>query len=178
MLQPYNDILEIVDEHNLALVAHAPKTRVFVPQWWDENGVPRFATHHPYHCPDIYADEVVLVRISCQACGKEMNVQMSHGTTSATMQRLKAFALVERELGIKLDRPKVHTVITLANHIVDGTLHYGDPPYHGDACRIGPTMNCYNLRVVEFWENDSRMGWARRAELEIELPDAKEHPRG
>lgn len=49
------------------------------PLWWDENGTPRFQPHHPDLCADIYADEVALLKIACQRCGREFLVQMSQG---------------------------------------------------------------------------------------------------
>lgn len=71
--------------------------------------------------------------------------------------------------------------------VKDGTIHYGDPPNVG-CCPAGPTMNCWDLRVLEFWERGSKSGdgqtdafdamqWRRRADLEIELPDMKDEER-
>ncbi len=37
-------------------------TCVAKPLWWDKNGVPRFAAHHPKLCSNIYADEVARAR--------------------------------------------------------------------------------------------------------------------
>lgn len=48
------------------------------PSWYDQNGTPRYGEFHPSHCPNIYADTVVLLRIACQACCKEFHVEM-HG---------------------------------------------------------------------------------------------------
>lgn len=51
-------------------------------------------------------------------------------------------------------------------------LHYGDPPSHG--C-VGDTENCYDLRVVEFWEKSYDrpvdIKWARHPEFEVHLQD-------
>lgn len=130
------------------------------PLWWDENGVPRFAEHHPHHCPDIYADEVVLLEIACQLCGTPMRVQLS----TSSSDKLLAGAL---------KRPYK----TLAEQVKNRTIHYGDPPHHnhpsGTFCHAGCTMNCNDLRVVEFWSRE-RPDWQRARDLEIYLPDADE----
>lgn len=52
--------------------------------------------------------------------------------------------------------------------IKDGSLHYGDPP-NIECCDAGPSMNCIDLRVLEYWRRDGRLDWQRDASLEIEL---------
>src|SRR5205085_9175 len=71
------------------------------PGWYDENGTPRFAEHHPKLCPDIYATEVALLLISCQACGHEYKVQMSWSMSRDVLDRAKAAAYVARMTGTK-----------------------------------------------------------------------------
>jgi len=82
----------------------------------------------------------------------------------------------------------------LSEQIAHGTIHYGDPPNAG-CCAAGPTMNCWDLRVVEYWArsftlrrlldptntSDTMKGdeclryeWTRVPAFEIELPDATE----
>lgn len=190
------------------------------PLWWDENGTPRFAEHHPNMCPDIYADEVVLVVISCQGCGTEFPVQMSwsqmdavrelamRGTRGFCGQLLDRLANVLAELALtgspaealkeviaKRDDARAYEPPSLAQQVRAGTIHYGDPP-NTECCPAGATMNCWDLRVVEFWargfalrrirepENkDPSMAaaeyndWTRVPELEIELPDATDPER-
>lgn len=130
------------------------------PRWFDGNGVPRFCAHHPRYCADIYAHEVVLLLISCQACGREIPVQLSR----SSMDDLRAHMM-------KLEKT------SLAQRVKDGSIHYGDPPTHeddrGEYCHAGCTMNCWDLRVVEFWHRPD-MEWTRVPELEIELPDLKD----
>jgi hypothetical protein len=46
------------------------------PQWYDENGVPRYAPFEPKYCPDIYSHNVGLLLIACQACGQQFRVEM------------------------------------------------------------------------------------------------------
>ncbi|MBD3268526.1 hypothetical protein GF373_17800 [bacterium] len=49
------------------------------PLWYDENGTPRYDPFHPGLCPNIYSTTVVLLRIACQDCGQEFDVEM-HGS--------------------------------------------------------------------------------------------------
>ena len=48
------------------------------PKWFDANGVPRYEVFRPQDCPNIYARQVVLLSIACQACGQQFDVEM-HG---------------------------------------------------------------------------------------------------
>jgi hypothetical protein len=134
----YEDILELAEQLGRE------------PLWWDDNGVPRFAVHHPRHAADIYAEEAALVLICCQDCGRELEVQMT------------------RMLG----RPLLSVLVAAR------TLHYGDPPSHADTegtfCRAGCTMNCHDLRVLEFWRRDTQLGWVRVSALEVALPDSSD----
>jgi len=56
----------------------------------------------------------------------------------------------------------------VADAIRDGSLHYGDPP-NIRCCDAGPTMNCIDLRVLEYWRRPD-LDWLRNPSLEIELP--------
>lgn len=114
------------------------------PIWFDQNGVPRYDPHSPKLCPNIYVNEVVLLEIECQDCRTRFLVQMYSGKWTFRNGELthRTFKPVERLLNI----------------------HYGDPPWH-DGC-AGDTMNCHDLRVVEFWERVSG-DWTRCPELEI-----------
>jgi hypothetical protein len=58
---------------------------------------------------------------------------------------------------------------TVAEEIRQGTLHYGDPP-NIECCPWGPSMNCIDLRVLEYWRRNERLDWERDPSLEIELP--------
>jgi hypothetical protein len=64
MHHPYRDILSRIDS---------------APLWYDANGTPRYETFRPDLCPNIYAREVVLMRISCQACDLEFDVEVHGG---------------------------------------------------------------------------------------------------
>jgi hypothetical protein len=152
------------------------------PTWWDENGVPRYAPHHPWLCADIYADEVALLRISCQACDHEFLVQMSRGSSEQFRHHLlthpspEVSKLLEEALAgweslwrsdnndepparIAAIRAEVAAMRatpyrSLADLVRSGSIHYGDPP-DVDCCPAGATMNCNDLAVVEFWKR----GW-------------------
>lgn len=146
------------------------------PLWWDENGVPRFKAHAPSLSANIYAIEVVLLKIACQLCGVEQLVQM----TWSSMDTVNAMIRMEWARS-KSTKTKVgnlpRNIGTLADAVRSGSIHYGDPPYHdgpdGEFCHAGCTMNCYDLAVVEFWKQGDRFEWNRVPELEVALPDAK-----
>ena len=128
------------------------------PLWWDENGVPRYVPFTPDETADIYAQECALVLIACQSCGTEFSVAFSWSQIVF--------------VPLTLERVKA--------------LHYGDPPNIG-CCPAGATMNCDDLRVLEFWRKggdeftELRDGhrvclpgyfdWRRVPELEISLND-------
>lgn len=137
-----------------------------LPRWWDENGVPRYWDHHPKLCPSIYATEVALVEIACQACERRFDVQMY----TSSMSRVRASLM---------NKP----FLSLAERVLDSSIHYGDPPRHdhdafGGECISGNTMNCYDLRVKEFWLRDTGGEWKRVAEFERDLNDLAELTNG
>ena len=115
------------------------------PEWFDENGTPRYGAHTPDMCPDIYASEVALLLIACQACRVPMKVQM-------------------------FDPPHASR---MADEVRRKEIHYGDPPDHdndaGIHCHVGCTMNCIDLRVLEYWKREGANPWQRVPELEIEI---------
>jgi hypothetical protein len=148
--------------------------------WHDENGVPRFDVHGPKHFP-IYADQVALVRISCQACECEFEVQMSWSLSGELAENARASIRIAAN-GLPGDPPIPTKFLHgnakngLAQRIKAGSLHFGDPPYHYAANRgtcSGSTMNCWDLKVMEFWARDrgSQRTWQRVPKLEVELPD-------
>lgn len=150
MLSGYEDIFALADRLGEK------------PRWFDEHGVPRFCEHHPRHCPDIYATEAALVLISCQRCALEIHVQMSRSSGD----------------DLRTDLMKLPPT-TLADQVRGGTIHYGDPPSHdsdGEYCHAGCTMNCWDLRILEFWTRAS-WDWERVTALEIELPDLRNEDR-
>lgn len=101
------------------------------PLWWDENGTPRYGRFSPEMCPDIYADRVVLLWITCQQCGRRFDVEMHSSQMDRAQNRLP--------YGRDID------------DFNPALLHYGDPPAHH--C-IGDTMNCWDIAVLESWRRD------------------------
>lgn len=140
MKSNYADILSLTDKK---------------PLWYDESGCPRYEKFTPNLCPNIYADEVILLEIACQDCGKRFKVQMSAWVIYG------GYSFRERLFEWKKDGKKTFTPI-----------HYGDPPIHG--C-VGDTMNCEDLKVLEFWEKDrvKFVGFKRRKDLEVNLEEEK-----
>jgi len=146
MLESYLDITTRINEE---------------PKWHDSNGVPRYDKFHPNYCPDIYADEVILLKIACQGCGMKFLVEMHFNKLWAIIQGRKSESFSER---IKKWNKQ--------NRKEWPPIHYGDPPRHD--C-IGDTMNVYDLRIIEFWhrprhEKDKNWErWKRDSQYEIEL---------
>lgn len=132
------------------------------PQWWDERAVPRYCAFAPNEVADIYSDEAALVEIQCQACQHVFLVAFS----SSSIQRMNDYLQakgVGREMAIEeMERFRISVNVA--------ALHYGDPPNIG-CCPSGPTMNCDDIRVIEFWSKE-RFDWKRRPELEVVLADA------
>lgn len=119
------------------------------PQWFDEHAVPRYSVFTPDETADIYADEAALVEIACQACGKRFLVCMTWNTWKS----------------IRSPHYK-----SLHEQIVAKSLHYGDPP-NVECCPAGPTMNCEDIRVLEYWAKNYDRDWVRHPELEIVLDE-------
>lgn len=123
------------------------------PTWFDENAVPRYEPFAPVATADIYAKEAVLLEIACQNCGHRFHVCMAHdGALDQVLRK----------------RPPLREQITA------GSIHYGDPP-NVECCPAGPTMNCEDLRVLEYWHLPNvTEEWVRDPALEVVLPDGKE----
>ena len=114
------------------------------PLWWDEVGCPRYEPFTVRMLNDIYAKEAVLLEIACQACEHRFLVAMSRSLFSG---------------GTPL-----HKLIR------NGSIHYGDPPNYG-CCASGPTMNCDDLRVHEYWRQARRpYEMIRVKAFEVALP--------
>ncbi len=132
MLADYSDILALTDKE---------------PMWYDSNGTPRYAPFHPDLCPNIYAKEVVLLEIQCQACAKPFLVEMHWHPFRSVSEALDAGNL--------------------------GYIEYGDPPRHGYrrdgsiSCCAGDTMLSEKVKIVEFWQQ--RRKWKRLKKYEVSL---------
>jgi hypothetical protein len=116
------------------------------PSWWDDNGVPRYGEFHPELAPNIYAEEVALYLIKCQACEAEFKV-------TRTWDKIYSYWSKNATKPSKLI-PE---------------LYYGDPP-NNRCCSVGPTMNSVSVKVLEFWQKRSSK-WFRVPGLEVNLID-------
>jgi len=123
------------------------------PLWWTANGVPRWCEFHPTAGSNPYAREVALLRIACQSCGHEFDAEVtwyehSHHWNGDREEPLSSPTRIKE-------------------------LHYGDPP-NIKCCPPGYTMNCIDLRVLQFWSRD-RARWERCPELEVELNNIEDY---
>ncbi|HET9948842.1 MAG TPA: hypothetical protein VFQ22_07960 [Longimicrobiales bacterium] len=112
------------------------------PLWWDEHAVPRYCAFHPRAVANIYATEVALIEVACQACGALFRVAVS--------------------------AVPVHGDPTLAEHVHAGTLYYGDPPNVGCCPAIAAAMHSEPRAVLEFWARPDGH-WLRYPEHEVVL---------
>jgi hypothetical protein len=118
------------------------------PKWWDEHAVPRYCDFSPDEVADIYAKEVVLMKIACQDCGEIFYVAMSNpGYNRYTFEQ--------------------YSFVDILKY-----MHYGDPPNNG-CCGAGPSMNCEDLNIVQFWKKDYKVSfdWIRVPENEVDLSE-------
>lgn len=104
------------------------------PKWWDEEAVPRYCAFAPDETANIYADEVALVELVCQACEVAFLVAFSW-SRDFWGQNEDGTPWVKRRERMTVEAVK--------------ELHYGDPPNF--CCGVGATMNSVPRRVVEFW---------------------------
>lgn len=141
MLPKYDDIL--------ALARQAGAT----PQWWDENGVPRFAPFRPSML-GVYDCLAALAEIECAgpSCGQRLFVAAGR----------PLYGLV------------AGNVVTYGAQDVVAVLEaWGDPPRHnmpsGERC-AGETMACDFVRLVEVWDRADGRGW-RKAKFPTPLAE-------
>lgn len=117
-------------------------------EWWDDNGVPRFAPFEP-GLLGVYDDFAVLVEIECQSdyCHQRFLV-------GAGAKRLNIY-------------PSRVVETTLESFAM--SYDYGDPPRHdapgGSGRCAGETMSSGAVRVVEAWERVD-LAWVRRPQFE------------
>lgn len=156
----YRDIMERIAEE---------------PKWFDEEAVPRYCDFSPTEVANIYCDEVALVLISCQACDTPFKVAFSSDKNMWVIHRMDRAEYID--LKTKEEQEawfKALPAFPLSANIE--SLHYGDPPNIG-CCPAGPTMNCMDIKVLEYWRCDYNKGWEwiRMPEFEVMLPDHPEY---
>ena len=109
------------------------------PAWYDMHGAPRYGEFKPKICPDIYARWVALLRIQCQMCRRQFDVEM-HGSIWD--------GLFPNPKKLHYGDPPVHRV-------------------NGEACMCaGSTPNCGDLLVLDAWGENANGRWVRHPELE------------
>jgi hypothetical protein len=113
------------------------------PQWFDGNGVPRYAPFRP-EMLGVYDKLALLMQIQCQGCG--WTTLVGDGWSQYELVRGTA-------------SPVEHTLKGLAQ-----SWSYGDMPRHNRSC-AGETMTCTPLAIVQAWEQQDH-AWVRRADLE------------
>lgn len=118
MLPGYDDIRALTDRD---------------PDWFDGNGVPRYAPFEPPML-GVYDRTAILVRIECQACQQSFLV----GEGRHPMNDFVNGKRLHMDMETWVRR-----------------YHYGDPPIHG--C-VGDTMNSVPVEIVEAWEQRSDKG--------------------
>ena len=113
------------------------------PVWFDENAVPRYCEFGPKHVANIYADECVLLRIECQACGHEFG----------------SGEMVSEAMG-------GHASLALSMRIVRKGIGYGDPPR--GCCDVGATMTSESVKVLQYWHRVNHE-WKRECSCEVSV---------
>lgn len=164
------------------------------PVWFDEHAVPRFGQFSPDEIANIYADEAVLMLITCQACGHPYNVAMSLSRTDRILSALGRSGVThvekpgEREHYGTFSRRKmtaeesaevdrIAAERSLAAQIREKSIHYGDPPNACPGGCSGATMNSEPRRIIEYWRKGEKKDgkqwrWVREHALEIDVqPD-------
>ena len=132
------------------------------PTWYDCYGVPRYGEFEPSLSPNIYAQEILLVQISCQYCRQKFLVEFNWDRMQEIFKgrHFEAFSTVVKKW-LEDEKNKDHYP----------PVHYGDPPAHG--C-VGDTMNCYDLKIVQFWKKEEHFKWVRKPEFEVEMEKEEE----
>ena len=118
------------------------------PKWYDEHAVPRYCNFSPDEVANIYANEVVFMKIACQGCGEIFYVAMS--TSGYNFYTGEKYSFVD---SLK-------------------SLGYGDPP-NNNCCIGGSTMSSNSLNIVQFWKKDYAVSfdWVRIPKYEIDLSE-------
>lgn len=134
------------------------------PDWWDDDGVPRFAPFHP-DMLGVYDSWAILAEIGCQGCARRLLVGVG-------------WSKYQQYIGVREGdpMPEPWSLAKLA-----ATFGYGDPPRHdsttGQPCAAGATMSSYPTRIVQAWQQVVVLGqgyqWQRDPVCEgaLDMPD-------
>lgn len=131
MLPDYSDIRSAIDRD---------------PEWFDGQGVPRYAPFSP-DMLGIYDKFAVLAEIMCQSCSCRLLVA-DGWASSGWAWKDGAFT------------PTVYTLEFLLKN-----YRYGDPPRH-HCSGAGESMSSISVRLVEVWQRDPGKDWKRQPEAE------------
>ena len=115
------------------------------PVWFDEAGVPRYVEFSPKLVTNIGAQEIALLKIRCQDCGRAFMVAKSWS---------------------KYDSVLLNGKIGATPKITDGDFEYGDPP-NVKCCSSGYTKSSETISVVELWLKDDKSGAYVKAEQSV-----------
>jgi hypothetical protein len=118
------------------------RERLGEPQWFDENGVPRYCDFAPGHC-GVYSQCVAFIDIRCQLC---------HA-------RFAVAAVVA-----------LYDVVVLPEATGTGSFHYGDPPSHG-CIGDTMNSEALQIREFWRRDQDILAGWQRDATFELTYPE-------
>ena len=113
---------------------------------------------------------------SRQNCGTHFLVAFSSDINMAMVQAVQSDEY--KNLETKEEKEDWFHALSrtpLADAIQSKGIHYGDPP-NVHCCPAGPTMNCDDLRVCEYWRRDQAFDWQRHKQLEIALDSIYEEP--
>ncbi len=115
------------------------------PVWYDKHGCPRFCEFSPKLVPNVYATCALLMKISCQRCGKIFKVSLNYGAGATPFESLKRY---------KDKRSKGRLF----------PVQYCDPPNHD--CPTGNVMSSNSKEILEFWMKENG-NWVRHSEVEL-----------
>ncbi len=150
------------------------------PDWYDQDGVPRYGAFDPDNVSNIYADHAALLEIQCQQCRQMFIVSVHCKSYDVEYKQLLWVTAYESKYGKKpdeshrsrfyIDSEGLHR-IQLPKEGDAGWFIYGDPPIHGiydwhKNCMAGDTMNSIPNKMVEFWMKED-LKWVRRPEYEV-----------
>lgn len=147
----YHEILDVMGE----------------PIWWTEDGVPRYIPFAPEEAGNLYAYEVALIEIACQACDHRFHVCIS----STRMDKALKDRVTVRDRIAGLDTPRRPGMLLPSRSV------YCDDPPNINCCAPGPTMTATPVMVEQVWLRSHDEGWVRAPELERPIaPDPIDEP--
>lgn len=124
MHRQYDDLLALTDRK---------------PSFFQQSGVPRWATFRAGESTGIYAVDCAIVEIACQLCDTRFHVLMESSSR---------------------DKP------TILERIRAKSLEFRDPPNVG-CCGGGASTTAETVRVLEYWSREETFRWKRDPSAEV-----------